>query len=708
MALEVGNFIDDLVDTNPVSATDLVRYGADHIRLIKEVLQNTFAGSTGAIVAAGLDVGTVNAIVITPVTPLLEYTTRMMIVWLQGVTNTGATTINVSGLGAKAVVSVANAALASGDLVAGRVYVGIYDGTSVQLAAVTKNYVDQQAFSAALPAQSLGLLISDGTTASFSKTTTGFPINTVKGSDVASASTINLDTATGNLVHITGTTTITAITLASGAERTLVFDGILTLTHNATTLILPGGQNIVTAAGDRAIVIGDGSGNVRVIDYVKANGRPVIGATVIRDARTSNTILGVLDQEKLIDITSGTFTQTFAASTTLGSGWFCYIRNSGTGVISLDPNSSELIDGIPTFNLYQGETRLVQSDGANLYSVLLVAGSRNITSSESFIVPPGINWIDIDLFGGGGGGGSGCRGPSGSDRQGGSGGGGGARAKKRIIAPAAGTSISVTIGSGGTGGTGITVNSTSGNNGTAGGNTSFGSYLTAYGGGYGAGGAETVSTDSTGGGGGGIASAGDNGSNAGGEADGGAPGGNNSLANSTLGRGNVANGANNIGFGGGAGARPGTQNNGGCAEYGGGGGGGGDGSTSNGGSSIFGASGGGGGGDITSANAQIDGGAGGNSGTYTAGGGGTGGAQGTGAGPGGNGSNNTDEGGDGGGGGGSAQNTGSPTGTTAGAGGNGGTPGGGGGGGGASMNGTGGTSGAGGNGGRGEARITWG
>jgi hypothetical protein len=94
-------------------------------------------------------------------------------------------------------------------------------------------------------------------------------INELKGTDIASAATINLDTVSGNFVHVTGATTITAITLASGASRTVVFDGALTLTHNATTLILPGAQNILTAAGDSMIVRGDGAGNARVVSYTR-------------------------------------------------------------------------------------------------------------------------------------------------------------------------------------------------------------------------------------------------------------------------------------------------------------------------------------------------------------------------------------------------------------------------------------------------------
>lgn len=96
-----------------------------------------------------------------------------------------------------------------------------------------------------------------------------------KGANIASAATTDLSTATGRFVHITGTTTITSFgTSAAGVTRYLVFDGALTLTHNATSLILPGGVNIVTVAGDTATAISEGSGNWRVVDYQKNSAFP--------------------------------------------------------------------------------------------------------------------------------------------------------------------------------------------------------------------------------------------------------------------------------------------------------------------------------------------------------------------------------------------------------------------------------------------------
>lgn len=94
--------------------------------------------------------------------------------------------------------------------------------------------------------------------------------------DAASASTVDLGAVTSNLVRITGTTTITAFgTAAAGTRRILRFAAALTLTHNATSLILPGGSSILTAANDVAICVSEGSGNWRVVAFIPAN--PVAG-----------------------------------------------------------------------------------------------------------------------------------------------------------------------------------------------------------------------------------------------------------------------------------------------------------------------------------------------------------------------------------------------------------------------------------------------
>lgn len=110
-----------------------------------------------------------------------------------------------------------------------------------------------------------------------------FDALTVHGANVASATTTNLDTSTGSYVHITGTTTITAITLTDGRARYVVFDGILTLTHGASLILPAGGSNITTAAGDRAVLRGEAAGVVRCVSYQRADGTPLVQTSQISD-----------------------------------------------------------------------------------------------------------------------------------------------------------------------------------------------------------------------------------------------------------------------------------------------------------------------------------------------------------------------------------------------------------------------------------------
>lgn len=96
---------------------------------------------------------------------------------------------------------------------------------------------------------------------------------------IASASTVAIGAAASNIVNISGTTTITAFdTIAAGAERELAFAGILTLTHNAASLILPGAANITTAAGDVAVFRSLGSGNWQCVSYQRASGAALVAS----------------------------------------------------------------------------------------------------------------------------------------------------------------------------------------------------------------------------------------------------------------------------------------------------------------------------------------------------------------------------------------------------------------------------------------------
>ena len=72
--------------------------------------------------------------------------------------------------------------------------------------------------------------------------------------DLASAATTDIGAQNTNFLRVTGNTTITSFGSNFKGPRFLVFAGAVTLT-NSSTLVLPGGANITTAAGDVLIAI---------------------------------------------------------------------------------------------------------------------------------------------------------------------------------------------------------------------------------------------------------------------------------------------------------------------------------------------------------------------------------------------------------------------------------------------------------------------
>ncbi|WAJ27529.1 hypothetical protein [Antarcticirhabdus aurantiaca] len=146
--------------------------------------------------------------------------------------------------------------------------------------------------------------------------------------------------------------------------------------------------------------------DIRVAGTQGVQGIPGI-PTMGYAGRSSNTQIALADAAKLIDLT-GTFTQTFAAAATLGTGFYIVLRNAGTGDITLDPNGSETIDGLTSFIMYPGEVRMIQCDGTSFRSVVHVPFSKRFSASDTFVKPPGYKGFQAHYLGGGGGGGGGA------------------------------------------------------------------------------------------------------------------------------------------------------------------------------------------------------------------------------------------------------------------------------------------------------------
>ena len=118
-----------------------------------------------------------------------------------------------------------------------------------------------------------------------------------RGTDIASGTTLSLPATGGGVFNVTGTSTVSGISSAQGGRCVkLRFASSLTLTHNATSFILPGAANIIASSGDVAEFVNeaaqDASGsNWRCFNYETSDNRILLGATQAQqETGTSTTI----------------------------------------------------------------------------------------------------------------------------------------------------------------------------------------------------------------------------------------------------------------------------------------------------------------------------------------------------------------------------------------------------------------------------------
>ncbi|WP_371763382.1 hypothetical protein [Massilia sp.] len=230
MAVESVTYIGDLNPAFP-TGSEPKSQGDDHVRNIKAALQNSFAGFVGAVIATGVDGGAANAYTLTPADPLPGYVARMLAVFIPTANNTGASTLNISALGAKPILSVAGLPLIAGDLTAGRFYSVFYDGASFRLDNVTQNYVDQLVISGTLPgvnnpANAGKVFSTDGTAGQWiSLDGRGAPIKD-KGSSGTTPQVVNYADGEGQTITANGAFSLSATGFPVGRFASVLVRGL--------------------------------------------------------------------------------------------------------------------------------------------------------------------------------------------------------------------------------------------------------------------------------------------------------------------------------------------------------------------------------------------------------------------------------------------------------------------------------------------------
>ena len=133
---------------------------------------------------------------------------------------------------------------------------------------------------------------------------------------------------------------ITDNTTAAGTWKALQF-GAATSTANASALAGAG----LTATGSQ------------------------LGQSMAITSFNNTYAAGTSDRAQMFVWTGAVGTMTLDAAATLGDNWFIYLRNSGTGAITVAPDGSPTIDGAATLAFQPGESATIATDGTNFYTI---------------------------------------------------------------------------------------------------------------------------------------------------------------------------------------------------------------------------------------------------------------------------------------------------------------------------------------------------
>ena len=198
--------------------------------------------------------------------------------------------------------------------------------------------------------------------------------------------------SSGNTVSLSGTATANTLgTVQAGFIGVIHYGIAVTVTHNATSRILPGGVSVNWAIGDVEIVVSLGSGNWRTIGYSLASGRALQTGQIAAKTASYN----------VTDSDNGGFLRFSGLSTDVNvnlptasgrAGFTLTVINEDTtdtvpnGVV-IDPFNTELIDGLASRKGHMGTRVMIVCDGTGWRTVhgywRYFSGNQSLTANTT-------------------------------------------------------------------------------------------------------------------------------------------------------------------------------------------------------------------------------------------------------------------------------------------------------------------------------------